>query len=44
MQETVTEFRQLDLADTLLSALDNMGFMFRLFRLRQFLLLQVLMH
>ncbi|EAR56893.1 putative ATP-dependent RNA helicase [Photobacterium sp. SKA34] len=26
MQETVTEFRQLDLADTLLSALDNMGF------------------
>ncbi|PSW32313.1 ATP-dependent RNA helicase [Photobacterium phosphoreum] len=26
MQETVTEFRQLDLADTLLSALDSMGF------------------
>lgn len=26
MQESVTEFRQLDLADTLLSALDSMGF------------------
>lgn len=26
MQESVTEFRQLDLADTLLSALDTMGF------------------
>ena len=26
MQESVTEFRQLDLAETLLSALDNMGF------------------
>ncbi len=26
MQESVTKFRQLDLADTLLSALDSMGF------------------